>query len=229
MYMTWQSLLFMHWRVPTDTLRPLIPEHFEIDTFDGSAWIGLIPFTMRNVRPAISGVRVPPVPTMHHFHECNVRTYITRGEQRGVWFFSLDAASKLAVIGARRLWNLNYIYSDMSLCRDGETIHYEVKRKANPATTMRCAWRVGDPLPQSQPGELAHFLTERYALFTVDRRGRPKIGCIRHEPWSLYSAEVLELDDHLVSAAEIDMDTAAPPTLHYAEHLEVQAWPLHHA
>jgi len=166
---------------------------------------------------------------MHHFHECNVRTYVTHGNQRGVWFFSLDAASKLAVIGARRLWNLNYIHSDMTLDRDGDVIRYRVQRKRDPKTTMRCAWRVDEPLPPSQPGDLAHFFTERYALFTVDRKGRPKIGRIWHEPWPLRRAELLELDDRLVSASGVDVDTTAPPTVHGAAHLDVLAWPLEDA
>src|SRR5687767_1222656 len=93
----WGKLLFMHWRIDAQLLRPLIPRELEIETSDGSAWIGVIPFTMWGIRASF----LPPIPGTSAFHELNVRTYVNYQGVPGVWFFSLDAANKLAVWGAR--------------------------------------------------------------------------------------------------------------------------------
>ena len=91
----WGKLLFMHWRIDANLLRPLIPSQLKIDTFDGSAWIGVIPFTMWGIRASF----LPPIPGTSAFHELNVRTYVTLNGEPGVWFFSLDAANSLAGLG----------------------------------------------------------------------------------------------------------------------------------
>ncbi len=228
MRMEWRSLLFMHWRVPVSVLRPLVPAHFEIDTLDGSAWIGLVPFTMRDVSPTF----VPrlPLPGITDFHECNVRTYVRyRGRLNddvgsGVYFFSLDAASRAGVWAARRFFHLPYFYARMSLFREGDHIDYATERIDEPGGNLRCSWRVGAPLPISKPGELAHFLTERYALFTVDHHNRPRRCRIHHAPWPLRSAELLRMDDSLLRAAGIEVE--GRPLLHHAERLRVKAWGL---
>lgn len=220
MRMTWDNLLFIHWPVAADALRSIVPNCLEIDTFDGRAWVGLIPFTMRGVRHP----RLPGVPTATDFHECNVRTYVVRDREPGVWFFSLDAASRLAVWGARLLWSLNYLYARMSLECKGDVIEYAVDRRYKPRAAMRCRWRIGEPLPRSRPGELAHFLTDRYMLYAVNGRGEPSRGRIWHEPWPLRSAELLDLDDSLVASAGIDLTNAPPPVLHYADRVDVEAW-----
>lgn len=218
--MTWKTLLFAHWPVPAEALRRLVPEPLQIDTFDGTGWVGLIPFTM----PVFRIPRLPPIPTAGSFHECNVRTYVTCGGEPGVYFFSLDATSRLAVWGARRLWRLNYHMARIDLRREGDVVHYSVDR-ARSTARLRCAWRAGALRAPSRAGHLDYFLTERYALYTVDRHGRPLRGRIRHEPWTLRDAELLQLDDGLVAAAGI---TAAhdPPVLYHADHLDVHAWPL---
>lgn len=221
MRMRWMSLLFAHWPVPADEIRPLIPGALEIDTFDGDAWVGLVPFTMRNVGHTLW----PWVPTMRHFHECNVRTYVTCNGVPGVWFFSLDATSRLAVWGARRFWHLNYQYSRMDLQREGDVVRYSVDRAGHPGARLRCTWRAGRPMPRSQPGELAHFLTERYSLFTIDSRGRPQRGRIWHEPWPLREAEMLEFDDGLVRAAGVAIPDQRP-VLYHVDALDMEAWDL---
>ena len=222
--MTWASLLFIHWRVPAGMLRPLVPRALDIETFDGTPWVGLIPFTMR-FRPT----GLPPIPTMHRFHECNVRTYVVHDGEPGVHFFSLDAASRLAVWGARRLWRLSYHYARMELRRDGDVVRYSVDRHQPPGAgtraSLRCAWRAGAPRPRSAPGELAHFLTERHVLYTLDRRGRVRRGRIWHPPWSLREAELLELEDGLVPAAGITVPDE-PPVLYHADEQTVEAWGL---
>jgi uncharacterized protein YqjF (DUF2071 family) len=221
--MHWLTLLFMHWRVPAGALRALIPSHFEIDTFDGTAWVGLIPFTMRHVRPTC----LPSIPIrgVSHLHECNVRTYVTYKGEPGVWFFSLDAESRLAVILARQFFALNYLHASIALARSGDDVDYEVERLDEPKAGMRCAWRIGAELPLSLPGELAFFLTERYCFLTVDARGRPCRCRIWHPRWSLREANVLSLSDGLVAAAGIAVKDLPDSTL-YSEHQRVHAWPL---
>lgn len=228
MRMQWRSLLFMHWPVPVEVLRPLVPEALTIDTFDGVAWIGLIPFTMRDVSPVVLP-RVP-LPGLTDFHECNVRTYVTHDGPRGgsgVYFFSLDAASRAAVWGARKFFHLPYFYARMSLQREGDVIRYAVDRqdhRSGPAH-LRCVWRAKDELPTSQPGEFAHFATERYSLFTMDRKNHVRRCRIWHEPWKLRAAELLELDDTLIASAGINVPDHMP-VLHHSDVLNMRAWKL---
>ena len=221
MGMDWLNLLFLHWPLPCEVLRPLVPAGLEVDTFEGQAWIGLVPFTMRNVRH----IGWPPVPTMHHFHECNVRTYVRCGEDAGVWFFSLDAVSRLAVWGARRLWNLPYHHADIDLLREGARTTYALRRRGADGPTLRCVWDAGAALATGKVGSLAHFLTERYALYAQDRRGRLLRGAITHAPWSLQEARLVDLADQLLAAAGIQVPDT-PPLAHHAERIVTQAYAL---
>src|SRR5687767_6035095 len=129
--MRWHDLLFVHWPVPLAAVRKVLPAGVEPDVFGGSAWVGLVPFTMTGVRPL--GLALP---TAHAFHECNVRTYVTIGGVPGVWFFSLDAASRVAVHGARLSWGLPYLHARITLAREGGRIDYSVRRRGRP--TARC-------------------------------------------------------------------------------------------
>lgn len=218
--MRWRHLLFAHWPLAPALLRPLVPPCFELETYDGSAWIALVPFTMRDVSPVL----LPRVPWrgVTDFHECNVRTYVRHGGEAGVYFFSLDAASRLGVWGARTFFHLPYFHARISLEREGQSIDYRVERIEGPPARLRCRWRAAEPLPPARPGELLHFLTERYQFFTTDRAGRPRRCRIAHEPWPLRAAELLALDEGLVRAAGVELP-AAPPLVHHADHLAVRA------
>lgn len=226
MRMQWLHLLFAHWRVPEADLRPLIPDGLHIDTFDGSAWIGLVPFTMRDVNPA-------PLPLgswrgFSAFHECNVRTYVTcdgRPGGPGVWFFSLDAASRLAVWAARRFFHLPYFDSRIDMKREGDRIDYAVKRIDRPAAHLQCSWRAGRPLAPSRKGDLQFFLTERYVLYSAAADGTIYRGPIWHERWRLREAELLHLDDSLIAAAGVQV-SGPPVALHHADFIDTRAWPL---
>ena len=222
MRMTWRNLAFFHWPVDLQCIRALVPPALDVDTFDGRAWIGLVPFTMRDVGHTIW----PWIPTMRHFHECNVRTYVSCGSVRGVYFFSLDATSRLAVWGARTFWHLNYKRSAIEISRRDDEVRYAVDRMDQPRAALRCVWRAGRPMPRSQPGELAHFLTERYSLLTVNRAGRPLQGRIHHHPWPLRQGEVIDLNDSLVSAAGINVASAGPPLVYHADEIRIEAWGL---
>ncbi len=233
MRMQWRDLLFVHWPVEVATLRALVPGGLEIDTFGDTGWVGLVPFTMRGVlpHPVKPVFGIGEIGAVSAFHECNVRTYVTRGGEPGVWFFSLDAASRLAVWGARRFWNLPYFNAEIELDRRGDEIDYRVARTDRRGQTaggdeprLHCRWRAGTALPRSVPGDLTHFLTERYCLYARDRAGGIRRGAIWHEPWRLREAAVEELEDTLVTSAGITVDPAFTPLAHHADRLDVLGW-----
>lgn len=219
--MNWGKLLFMHWPVDAKRLRPLIPERLTIDTFEGKAWIGVVPFTMWGVRPSF----MPPVPGLSEFHELNVRTYVHLDGVPGVWFHSLDAASSLAVWGARTFFHLPYFNAEMSLEQEDERIVYSSTRTDAPAAHFQATWRIGEELPTSEPGSLDFFLTERYCLYAADHDDQLYQLRIHHPPWPLQRAELSAHTSTMIESHGLPTPHG-DPLLHYAEALHVEAWPL---
>lgn len=222
--MNWDNLLFLHWQVDAAVLRRLVPEPLEIDTFDGSGWVGLVPFTMANC----SFRGVPPMPGLANFFECNVRTYVRHRGVAGVWFFSLDAQTLLPVLGGRWLWNLNYIYSQFRVASPENHTDYQLSRRRGPwpQASMHVRWHTGDLLPPRTESDLPTFLTERYWLYTK-RRGGLWAGHVRHESWPLREANVLELHDELVAAAGLKI--SGPPLAFASKHIAVDGFALQKA
>jgi hypothetical protein len=220
--MNWGKLLFMHWPIAAEALRPLIPKRLTIDTFEGEAWIGVVPFTMWGVRPTF----MPPVPGLSEFHELNVRTYVHLDGVPGVWFLSMEAASSLAVWGARTFFHLPYFDAEMSLKQKGKRIDYSSERTAEdaPPAYFRATWKIGDALPESEPGSLEFFLTERYCLFSADEEKLYRLD-INHPPWPLQRAELSSYDSTMIEALGLPTPKDEP-LLHYAEEIHVEAWPL---
>jgi uncharacterized protein YqjF (DUF2071 family) len=220
----WSNLLFLHWPVPIEVLRPSVPGSLEVDTFEGVAYVGLVPFTMSGVRPTWA----PAVPGLSNFHEVNVRTYVHfQGRDPGVWFFSLDAASSVAVRIARRFWNLPYHFARMALDREpGGSISYRSERLWPGPTPAGCdlAYRPEGTPAASRPGTLEHFLAERYLLYTSGHRGLI-VGRVHHAPYPLQPATLLHLEESLIAASGIDRP-ASPPLAHYAEGVRVRVYPL---
>jgi uncharacterized protein YqjF (DUF2071 family) len=222
MYQHWGKLLFMHWPIDAQLLRPLIPAQLSIDTFDGQARIGLVPFTMWGIRASF----LPPIPGTSAFHELNVRTYVHLNGVPGVWFFSLDAENNLAVWAARRSYHLPYFHARMSLAQSGQTIQYGSKRtdESSAAADFRATWTIGEALPQSQPNSLEFFLTERYCLYSWHRdqiyRSR-----IFHRPWPLRRAAIDSFQSTMLEPLRL-RQPPSEPLLHYAESLAVGIWPL---
>ena len=222
MHQNWGSLLFMHWPISASELRSLIPHQLSIDEFDGTAWIAVVPFTMWGIRP----VGLPPVPGLSAFHELNVRTYVTYQGVPGVWFFSLDANSKLAVWGARRFYSLPYRFAQMTLNRTGKTIHYSSTRLETEFgnADFKASWTIGTDLPVSQSGSLTHFLTERYCLYSI--RNERVCRCrIYHNPWPLKTARLNSYSSTMIETLGLG-SPAVEPILHHAEKLHVKIWPL---
>ena len=223
MYQSWGKLLFLHWPVAIETLRPLVPQGLTIDTYEGRAWVALAPFTLWGLRPRF----VPPLPGVSRFHELNVRTYVHANGIPGVWFFSLDAARLIPVLGARAFFFLPYYKATMSLREQGPTITYESVRTAEggaPRASFRAAWTLGDVRPKAVPGSLEFFLVERYCLY-AERRGRLYRSRIFHEPWPLRHARLESLESTMMEAAGFAQPSGAPHLLG-AGPVDVEVWPL---
>ncbi|HZI18914.1 MAG TPA: DUF2071 domain-containing protein [Pyrinomonadaceae bacterium] len=218
----WGKLLFMHWPVPGRLLRPMLPPQLTLDTYEGTAWLGVVPFTMWGFRPYLG----PPVPGLNSFHELNVRTYVHYDGVPGVWFFSLDINSLLAVWGARRLYFLPYYRARLSLAQQGQVVRFTSERAAAaaPPAAFAAEWSVGDPLPPAEPGSLEFFLTERYCLYSA-ARGQLFRCRIAHDSWPLRRAELSDFDSTMVEALGLPTP-AGDPVLHYAEAIKVDVWPL---
>ncbi|MHC4449523.1 MAG: YqjF family protein [Planctomycetota bacterium] len=214
MVQRWREVLFLHWPVDASELRALIPRPLELDTFEGQAWLGIVPFRMEGVR--FRGL--PPFPGTGAFPELNVRTYVKHQGKSGVWFFSLDAASALAVAAARAWFGLPYFYARMSSRRTADEVAYRSQRRPKGAHFEGRYRPVGEAAPAEQ-GTLEHWLVERYCLF-AKKGQRILIGEIEHPPWALQQA-----------TAEFDSDGLAPvrlpdvdPLRHYSEGVDVAVW-----
>jgi uncharacterized protein len=221
MYQTWGKLLFMHWPVAAELLRPLIAPRLGIDTFEGSAWVGVTPFTMWGLRPP----SLPPLPGLSTSHEINVRTYVHLDGVPGVWFLSLDASNALAVWGARVAYFLPYFKARMRLQSDGAAVHFTSTRTHPGATPARfdATWTRGDPLPLAAPGSLEFFLVERYCLYAAGR-GRLYRARIYHPPWPLRQAERLSFTSTMLESHGLPT-RQDPPLLHaQGEPLQVGVW-----
>jgi uncharacterized protein YqjF (DUF2071 family) len=219
MTQTWNDLLFAHWPVEADGLRTLVPKGFELDLFNGSAWLGIVPFHMTNVAPRF----VPALPWVSAFPELNVRTYVTAGGKPGVYFFSLDAGNALAVGAARALLNLPYYSAGMTVATAGGTIAYTSRRQSRPAADFDARYRgLGDRSP-SLRGTLEHFLTERYCLYAVDHRFHAYRLEIHHPEWALESAEAEITVNTMADAAGVRLPSMAP-LLHFSKRQDMVCW-----
>jgi len=217
--MEWRKLLFMHWEVDEASLRTLLPPRLTVDTFDGRAYIAIVPFTMTGIRWSYT----PEVPWISAFHELNVRTYVTLdGNEPGVWFFSLDAARLLAVWAARTAFFLPYHHAFMRMNVDDERIDYVSRRLAAPNGTafFRGVYGGGAHLPRSAPGTLEYFLTERYCLYAASPRGTLLRARIWHSPWPLQEGLASDFESDLVEVAGLPRPKG-DPLLHYADYLSV--------
>jgi uncharacterized protein YqjF (DUF2071 family) len=220
---SWHGLLFAHWALPPHALRPVVPAALPLDTFDGQAWLGIVPFVLRDLR--LRGL--PPVPGVSEFPETNVRTYVTLGGKPGVYFFSLDAGNPLAVAGGRLL-HLRYFPAAMAVGWRGAWLCYASRRlwPAGPGArraALRVRYRpVGPPAPPAA-GSLDAWLTERYCLYTLDRRGRVVRLEIHHPPWSLQPA-VAEVGTNTMTAPFGLRLPDVPPRLHYVHRQEMVGW-----
>ena len=221
MTQSWHDLLFAHWPIAVDQLRPQVPGAFDLDLFDGVAWIGVVPFVMTDVAPR----GVPALPWISKFPELNVRTYVRVGDRPGIYFFSLDAGRALAVSAARLLLNLPYFRAAMDVAATGGAVAYRSHRTQGPEPAdFKARYRpTGAPFTPSV-GSLEHFLTERYCLYNAGRRGRAYRLDIHHPPWTLQPAEA-EFEQNTMARAAGLACRQVDPLLHYSKRQDALAWP----
>lgn len=218
----WDELTFLHWRFDPADVQRLLPRGLTVETFDGTAWVGLVPFFLRVGLPG-----VPSVPWLSRFPETNVRTYIQSEDgERGIWFFSLDAARLGAVVVARTTYRIPYFWSKMSIGRRGDSIEYDSRRRwpGPRGATSRVTVEIGERYEAGELTELDHFLTARWALFSAPRSGLHHAAA-SHEPWPLHRGKVTRLDDGLVAAAGLPRPTEEP-LVHWSPSVVVRiGWP----
>lgn len=215
----WESLLFCHWEVPTSQLRQLVPADLELDTWEGRAFVGIVPFKMRNIRPWWL-----PGAFSFNFLETNVRTYVVHRGRPGVYFFSLDASSMLAVWAAKIGWSLPYYYAAMSSDEDAGRIGYESSRHRG-AACHQAHFRIGNQLGPSPPNTLEFFLFERYLLF-VQRGGGIYCGQVHHPPYDVWTADLDSLEDSLLTAAGLSPEQSMPQLSHYSPGVDVDVFAI---
>ena len=225
---SWHRLLFAHWPLPPAALRGVVPDALPLDTFDGQAWLGIVPFVLSGLR--LRGL--PPLPWLSAFPELNVRTYVTLGGKPGVYFLSLDAGNPLAVAGGRLL-RLPYCFAAMAVRFGGGAgggwVHYASRRLVPtslraPDALLRASYRPLGRATAPPQGSLDAWLTERYCLYTVDRRGRVARLEIHHPPWRLQPAEAELAVNTMAAPLGLSLPDR-PPLLHYAHRQDMVGWP----
>jgi len=220
MTQSWHDLLFAHWPVNPRLVIEHVPREFELDLFDGQAWIGVVSFQMTNVTPR----GVPAMPWVSQFPELNVRTYVRAAGKPGVYFLSLDAANPLAVEAARALLHLPYHWATMLVERSGDEIHYRSRRGDEAsAPQFAASYRPSGPAFHPASGTIEHFLTERYCLYAREHGGRPYRLQIHHRPWRLQSAVAAIERNTMVAAAGLTLPDL-PPLLHFSKRQDTLTW-----
>jgi hypothetical protein len=218
---TWSELLFAHWSVDPEVVAPHLPAGLTLDTREGKSWVGVVPFSMSHVALRCC----PPIPMLSRFLELNVRTYVVQDGKPGVWFFSLDAASRIAVRVARATFNLPYMDANMSSTMDAShVIHYRSVRthRGEPPAEFEASYRATGEAFCAQPGTLEHWLTARYCLYSADRQGHLYRGEIDHPPWMLSQASWNARQNTM--GEPFGFDLIGQPHLLFARPVTVRAW-----
>ncbi|MEM9693776.1 MAG: DUF2071 domain-containing protein [Myxococcota bacterium] len=221
-FQRWRNLLFLHWPIDAAAAQASLPPELELDTFEGRAWIGVVPFTMRDVSPWWS----PSVPGISNFHELNVRTYVVHRGVPGVWFYSLDAARSLAVTIARIRWKLPYHKARMRMAVDEDVVRYEsVRRWPKPVPAVfRAHYERGAPRGTAEPGTLEHWLVERYVLF-AKREEALFLGRVHHEPYPLRGVELTSWEGDMLAVNDLP-PAQGEPLVHYSDGVDVDVYDL---
>lgn len=218
MQQAWEDLLFLHYRLPQAVLRDKVPRQLTLDTFDGDAWVTLTPLKMRNVR--FRGL--PPVPGAANFLELNFRTYVKRGGQSGIHFFSLDTSSVLSALGARMV-ALPYYPARMSMQGDTKFVFHSERRQLRPLPA-RLDVEFKPKLGTRTPSPLEAWLSERYVLFQRGPAGMVVAIEIHHLPWALRDVDVTVRTNTIATPLDINLPAQAS-LVHYSARQDVLVWP----
>lgn len=210
----WHAMTFLHWRYDVDDLQRLLPSRLEVDTYDGAGWASITPFLMKEFRLG----PLPAVPGLSTFPETNVRTYVRGPDGRdGLWFFSLEADSAPTVLGASSLYGVPYQYADMTV-EEGDLVTYRSKRREK--SEIGHDIRVRPKAACPAPSELDHWLTGRWRAYSTIA-GRLTRVPVQHQPWPLWEAELLHLEQTLLGAAGLPEPTGEP-LVQYSPGVEVR-------
>ncbi len=213
----WRDLLFLHWRVSAASVQATLPPGLFVDTFEGDAWVGIVPFAMRRVRPRF----LPPLPWLSWFLELNVRTYVRDADGvPGVWFHSLDCDQPIAVEIARRFFHLPYMHARMHARRTADTLAYRCQRRGAAGAAWEYAWRTNGPGQPAAEGTLEEFLVERYVLYSADSRQRLYRGHVSHTPYRIQVPAVDRYDTGPAALAGFSLH-GAPASVLAAEPVDV--------
>jgi uncharacterized protein len=215
---SWLDLLFIHWPVPAASLRSLVPEPLQIQEFDGTSWVGVVPFRMAGVmrRP------LPNIPGISAFPELNVRLYVETDGKPGVWFLSLDATNPIAVWAARRFFHLPYYRAQMSHTHRSAGFAYHSARRRG-AARFSADYRPTGEVYSAVPGTLEHWLTERYCLYALTPSGRLLRNEVHHVQWPLQTAEADIQENSMLAPVGLELPDAAP-LLHFSTGVDVIVW-----
>ena len=216
----WRDLTFMHWKVDPKRLEQHLPDGLEIDFFDGEAYVGVIPFMMRNVHPK----GLVPVPGISTFAEFNVRTYVVKDGQHGVFFLTLDAKSLVTCLYANRAYGLAYRYAKARVKRHGDALTWTSRRSSDGAELIGSSMPSGPP-QSAATGSLEHFLFERYCLYT-EHNGCLRRGYVHHQPWRFQQAEVSLKTNSLLESYDLGLDVLSPDVVHSSDGLTVKTWSI---
>jgi len=214
----WENLLFLHWAVDPQALRPLIPSALEIDTFQDKAWIGITPFHLEDVRP----VMLPAFPGLSTFDEINVRTYVLHDGRPGIWFFSLDASKLMHAVASRIYFMMPYFKASIEFRQEEHRFTFDLHRAGPPEAAFYARWQTGPRLRDPDVDSLAFFLVERYNCFSVEGR-RVYQTRIYHHPWILEEAAIEELCSKMMSALGL-AEPVADPLIHFSRSLDIEIW-----
>lgn len=217
---TWHDLMFAHWAVDPEVLRPAVHPSVPIDTWEGRAYIGITPFGIRGLH----GRGLPPIPGSAAFPELNVRTYTRVDGRPGIWFLSLDAAHWPTVFAARRAYRIPYFRSHMAMEVDGDRVWYLCERIQGPPAAFEGTYGPIGPARAPEPASVEYWLAERYCLHTVDDRGRILQADIHHPPWPVAPAAATIAYNTMLDHYGIDL--SGDPLLHFARRQDVLIWPL---
>ncbi|MEE9394012.1 MAG: DUF2071 domain-containing protein [Planctomycetota bacterium] len=219
MYQRWRRLAFLHWSFAPEEIAPTLPAGLSLDTFDGHAWVGIVPFAMEGVRPRWSCA----LPLLSRFPEINLRTYVIGPDGTpGVWFYSLDASRLLAVLVARLRFQLPYYWAEMKETPEEDGFIYYESRRWRRQESQCFRYRAQGPLYEAKPGSLEFFLIERYALFARRRNGRIRKGLVHHPPYTIQAAELALFDDGLFEFARLPRPGREPDHVLYSPGVDVE-------
>lgn len=222
MRMTWSQALLLHWPFPSKAVRHIVPEELDLDTYDARAWVSILAYRVRGVRPLMG----PSIPWFSSFLQLDIRTYVTHQNEPGVFFLSVDASNPVAVWLARTVFRLPYFRADMQLRRKGESFRLSCERSHQGArsASFGCVWTPREPLPPASRDEFTSFLTERTRLF-APHAGKVLTCSVQYEPWTLRRARVAALETTLFDSVGLP-EPSIPPVAHHVDGLGLEIWPL---